>query len=96
MSDPYRIDPKTFEQRRRTVQEEQMVTLRDDNVRLPPTVGPNLTMSLILGPAVGQPQGALSRPRRSWGQRLLTFLIWSVAGLVSLSILLRWIVSLLR
>lgn len=54
MASPYKVDPN-----RKTgqLQEEHLVTLKDDSTKPPPTVGTPSWMAILGGPALGQPGG---------------------------------------
>jgi len=55
MSSPHPIDPKLLKRRTAQSQEEKLVTLKDDSTHPPPTIGTPSWMSILGGPALGQP-----------------------------------------
>ncbi|WP_291270866.1 hypothetical protein [Geothrix sp.] len=55
MTNPYRIDPEAMKQKSTLAQEKKLVTLQDDSDHPPPTIGTASWMSILGGPALGQP-----------------------------------------
>ncbi len=84
MNDLYRIDPKALEARRREAQETHVVTLQEDAVKPPPTVGTSPWQAILFGPALGQPSGELRRTSPWVGRVLL-----ALAGAAALAWLVR-------
>lgn len=84
VNDLYRIDPKALEARRREAQETHVVTLQEDAVKPPPTVGTAPWQAILFGPALGQPS---SEPRGSspW----VGWLLLGLAGAAALVWLVR-------
>jgi hypothetical protein len=75
MSNPYSIDPDALRQKQRTAREEQHIALRDDNTRLPPSVGTSAFQNIIFGPAAGQPSsGPAGKP--GWARKGLRIAFW--------------------
>jgi hypothetical protein len=54
MDNPYKIKNPS-DAHPGQLQEEQLISLKDDSIKPPPTVGTPSYMSIIMGPAVGQP-----------------------------------------
>jgi len=72
MENPYKIKrPSDVDTGQ--LQEKELITIKDDSVKLPPTVGTPSWMSIMMGPAVGQPGNDIktfehseSTKRRYW------------------------------
>ena len=54
MENPYKIK-RPSDVNTGQLQEKELVTIKDDSTKPPPTVGTPSWMSIIMGPAVGQP-----------------------------------------
>jgi len=83
MENPYKLDPESLKAKQRTMQEDRLITLKDDSSRPPPTIGVESFQGIMFGPAAGQPSSDYSDSKPSWGKKILGYLIWFwVAALV--------------
>ena len=55
MLNPYQLDPRVLRAITKQAQEQQLITLRDDSSRPPPTLGTPIWQSSLFGPWLGQP-----------------------------------------
>ena len=58
MADPYKIDPSFLKAITKQVEEERLITLKDDSTRPPPTIGTPSWRSSLFGPMLGQPESS--------------------------------------
>lgn len=81
MNNPYSLNPRAFDSRRKTAQEEKLITLKDDSTQPPPTVGSSAFQGIMFGPAAMQPSKSSDDVEPSWGKRGLRiwFWIWALA-----------------
>jgi len=59
MRNPYRLDPEALRAITLQVQEQRLITLRDDASRPPPTLGTPSWQGSLFGPWLGQPASRL-------------------------------------
>lgn len=76
MSNPYLLDPKKLKSTQQTVQNEKLVTLKDDSINLAPTLGTSFFNGIMFGSTVGQPSYAADQVKPGWGKRLLRTFFW--------------------
>ena len=90
MENPYQPDPNAFQKGKRASQEEKLVSVRDDSIQPPPSIGANAFQGIFLGPLVGQPSKASEEDvRPGWGKVILRVFLWLCAVLIVLSALVR-------
>lgn len=80
MTDPYQLDPEGMKRKSTMVQEEKLVTLRDDSTQPPPTIGTPSWMSILGGPALGQPSSRHTTFQHGQGSFLFSARFWLVVG----------------
>jgi hypothetical protein len=92
MANPYRLDPRSLKAITQQVQEQKLVTLRDDGTRPPPTLGTPIWQGAIFGPWLGQPASRLQTfehgPKPLHGALSILIGLGSIVGVL---ILLRMI-----
>lgn len=88
MDNPYQPRPDSLEAHRRRVNEEVVITLKDDSARPPATIGSGW-QGMILGPAAGQPGGNSSDIKPRWGKRLTRIVFWTWGALVVVAAIMK-------
>ena len=82
MTNPYQIDPEAMKRKSTLVQEEKLVTLRDDSTQPPPTIGTPSWMSILGGPALGQPGSRHTTFQHQERLFLFSARFWLLVGFV--------------
>ncbi len=88
MENPYQPRPDSLEAHRRRVNEEVLVTLKDDTARPPATIGTGW-QSMILGPSAGQPGGNARDIKPGWGKRVTRIVFWTWGALVVVAAIMK-------
>jgi len=83
MTNPYQIDPEALKRKSILAQEEKLVTLQDDSAQPPPTIGTPSWMSILGGPALGQPGSRHTTFQHDEVPFLFSGRFWLIAGFVS-------------
>lgn len=90
MKNPYQTDPGAFQKGKRASQEEKLVSVRDDSIQPPPSIGANAFQGIFLGPMVGQPSKASEEDvQPGWGKVILRLFLGLCAVLIVVAALLR-------
>ena len=90
MENPYQPDPKAFQKAKQASQEEKVVSVRDDSIQPPPSIGANAFQGIFLGPMVGQPSKASEdEVQPGWGKVVLRVVLGICAVLIVVSALVR-------
>lgn len=80
MTHPYQLDPKkALEARRKAVSEQKVVTLREDSVRTPPSLGVDSFTSYLTGAVSQQPSnhdGEIPASLAKWVFRVLFWIFF--------------------
>jgi len=82
MANPYKMDPEALKRRGALAQEEKLVTLQDDSTQPPPTIGTPSWMSILGGPALGQPGSRHTTFQHDETPFLFSGRFWLVVGFV--------------
>jgi len=82
MTNPYQLDPEAMKRKSTLVQEEKLVTLKDDSTQPPPTIGTPSWMSILGGPALGQPSSSHTTFQHRQGSFLFSARFWLMVGFV--------------
>jgi hypothetical protein len=82
MTHPYQIDPEAMKRRSTLAQEEKLVTLQDDSTHPPPTIATPSWMSIIGGPALGQPSSRHTTFQHDEVPFLFSGRFWLAVGFV--------------
>lgn len=64
MSDIYKIDPETLRRKMSEGSEQQVITLKDDSTKPPPTISTASWQGILCGPVLGQPTHYSETPSR--------------------------------
>lgn len=89
MENPYKLNPESLKAKQRTMQEERLITLKDDSTRPPPTIGVEPLQGILFGPAAGQPSSDTSEAKASWGKKLLIFIFWLWVAVIVVRVAIR-------
>jgi hypothetical protein len=82
MTNPYQLDPDALKRRATQAQEEKLITVQDDSTQPPPTIGTPSWMSIIGGPAMGQPSSRHTTFQHAERRFLFSGRFWLLAGFV--------------
>lgn len=82
MTNPYQIDPEAMKGKSTLAQEEKLVTLQDDSTQPPPTIGTPSWMSILGGPALGQPSSHHTTFQHGEAPFLFSGRFWLMVGFV--------------
>lgn len=80
MTNPYQLDPEAMKRKSTLVQEEKLVTLRNDSTQPPPTIGTPSWMGILGGPALGQPGSRHTTFQHTEASFLFSSRFWLIAA----------------
>lgn len=89
MENPYRPHPEAYGERRKTAQQEQLISLKDDSAKPPPTIGSGGLQGILFGGAASQPSKAGDDIQPGWGKLLLRIAFWVLALAIAKSFFVR-------
>lgn len=60
MASQYQIDPDKMRSVSQTIQEEHLITLKDDSIQPPPTIATPVWQNILMGSMLGQPSSRVN------------------------------------
>lgn len=77
MTRAYRPRPQAFDENRKNLNDQKMVMLKASPARVPPSFRVDGFLSLLMGPALGQPGFGRSGGRGRWARRILAWALYA-------------------